>query len=136
MAAFSKPKDAFLKKFICFTTINMPIISMCAMANCRITRPLLIEMPPTIFADSLLFKAVIGLKRDKIMAGYKPDKRVTAMNTAIENNMRDGLAIKLKDISTSSSLFKNGKTTNAIPMAAINATIVINAVSLKNWNAS
>jgi hypothetical protein len=93
-------------------------------------------MPPTIFADSLLFKAVIGLKRDKIMAGYKPDKRVTAMNTAIENNMRDGLAIKLKDISTSSSLFKNGKTTNAIPMAAINATIVINAVSLKNWNAS
>ena len=69
MEALLNPSEAFLKKFIWLTTISMPMIRICAIANCKTTNALRKEMPPTILEVILLFKAVTGLKPDKIIAG-------------------------------------------------------------------
>jgi hypothetical protein len=49
--------------------ISVPMMSACAMMNWNTTNPRLNEIPFVVFAVSLLFKALTGLKRYKKMEG-------------------------------------------------------------------
>src|SRR5437867_10920855 len=101
------------------------MIRICAMANCKTTNTLRNEMPPTIFDVILLFKAVIGVKPDKIMAGYIPENNVTIMMTSTMNKIRIGLEIKFIVIFVSSNLLRKGRVASATQAAIIVAAIVI-----------
>src|SRR5439155_26051862 len=136
MAALSKPREAFLKKFIWLTTISMPIMRTWAIADCKTTNALRKEIPPTILEVILLFKAVIGLNPDKITEGYSPDKNVTSIATTITNKTSQGSKMKFILILISSNLLRNGNADSATTTAIITAAIVINAVSPRNCKAS